>query len=54
LVRQLADGGFMVVPVGYRGVQELVACEKKAGKLIEREICDVRFVKLLGEHGFEK
>ncbi|MCH7556005.1 MAG: protein-L-isoaspartate(D-aspartate) O-methyltransferase [Planctomycetes bacterium] len=54
LVKQLADGGFLVGPVGYGGVQELVACEKKAGKLIERVICDVRFVKLLGEHGFEK
>jgi len=54
LVKQLADGGFMVVPVGYGGVQELVACEKKAGKLIEKVICDVRFVKLLGEYGFER
>ena len=59
LVRQLADGGFLVGPVGtwgtsYRGVQELVTCEKRAGKLIEKVICDVRFVKLLGEHGFEK
>lgn len=59
LVKQLADGGFLVGPVGtcgtsYRGVQELVACEKRAGKLIEKVICDVRFVKLLGEHGFEK
>ncbi len=54
LVRQLADGGLLVGPVGYRGVQELVACEKKAGKLIEKVICDVRFVKLLGEYGFEK
>jgi len=52
LIEQLADGGFLVGPVGYGGVQELVACEKKAGKLIERAICDVRFVKLLGEYGF--
>ena len=54
LIEQLADRGFMVVPVGYGGVQELVACEKKAGKLIEKVICDVRFVKLLGEYGFEQ
>ena len=52
LIEQLADGGFLVGPVGYGGVQELVACEKKAGKIIERAICDVRFVKLLGEYGF--
>lgn len=54
LVEQLADGGFLVGPVGCEVVQELAACEKKAGKLIERVICDVRFVKLLGEYGFEQ
>ncbi len=54
LIEQLADGGFLVGPVGYGGVQRLVACEKRAGKLIERAICDVRFVKLLGEYGFEQ
>jgi len=54
LVKQLADGGLLVGPVGYGGVQELVACEKRADKLIERAICDVRFVKLLGEYSFER
>lgn len=54
LVKQLANGGFLVGPVGYGGVQRLVACEKRASKLIERAICDVRFVKLLGEYGFEQ
>ena len=54
LVKQLANGGFLVGPVGYEGVQRLVACEKRASKLIERAICDVRFVKLLGEYGFEQ
>jgi protein-L-isoaspartate(D-aspartate) O-methyltransferase len=54
LVGQLADGGLIVAPVGGRGVQGLVACEKKADKLISRAICDVRFVRLIGEHGFEQ
>ena len=54
LLRQLADGGFLVGPVGYGGAQELVVCEKRPDKLIERVICDVRFVKLLGKHGFEQ
>ncbi len=54
LAEQLADGGLIVAPVGYGGVQKLVACEKKADKIIERLICDVRFVKLLGEYGFEQ
>jgi protein-L-isoaspartate(D-aspartate) O-methyltransferase len=54
LLRQLADGGLVVAPVGYEGVQELVLGEKKTGKLHERVICDVRFVKLVGEYGFEE
>lgn len=54
LVEQLADGGIIIAPVGYTGVQELVGCEKRADKLIERIICDVRFVKLYGEYGFDQ
>jgi protein-L-isoaspartate(D-aspartate) O-methyltransferase len=54
LAKQLVDGGLIVAPVGYGGVQELVVCEKKTNKIIERLICDVRFVRLLGEHGFEQ
>jgi protein-L-isoaspartate(D-aspartate) O-methyltransferase len=54
LVKQLADGGLIVAPVGYGGVQELVACEKRAEKLIEKAVCDVRFVKLFGKYGFEQ
>jgi len=54
LIEQLADGGIIVAPVGLGGVQRLIACEKRQGKIIERFICDVRFIKLLGEHGFEE
>ena len=54
LARQLVEAGFVVVPVGYGGSQRLMRCEKKAGKLDEKRICDVRFVKLLGKHGFEQ
>ncbi len=54
LTEQLADGGLIVGPTGLSGVQELVVGEKKGGKIIERLICDVRFVKLLGKHGFEE
>jgi protein-L-isoaspartate(D-aspartate) O-methyltransferase len=50
---QLCEGGLIVAPIGAAGVQELVVCEKKAGKLTERAICDVRFVKLVGKYGFE-
>ena len=53
-VEQVADGGLVVGPVGYGGVQELVVCEKKKAETKERVICDVRFVKLVGEYGFEE
>jgi len=54
LAGQLIEGGLIVAPVGGRSMQGLVACEKKADKLITRAICDVRFVKLIGKHGFEQ
>ena len=54
LIEQLVDCGLIVAPVGFTGVQELVACEKRGEKLFERIICDVRFVKLYGEHGFDQ
>ena len=54
LADQLIDGGLMVAPVGSGGVQELMLCEKKKGKLSQRTICDVRFVKILGKYGFEE
>lgn len=54
LVEQLVDGGLLVAPVSYGESQRLVRCKKKAGKLDEKTICDVRFVKLLGKHGFEQ
>jgi protein-L-isoaspartate(D-aspartate) O-methyltransferase len=53
LIKQLAGGGLMVVPVGCTGIQELILCEKRGDKIIERNICDVRFVKLFGKYGFE-
>lgn len=53
VVEQLCEGGLVVAPIGGAGVQELVVCEKKAGRLTECAICDVRFVKLVGEYGFE-
>jgi len=52
LVKQLKEGGLIVVPVGPAGVQELVVCEKKEGGITERLICDVRFVQLIGKYGF--
>lgn len=54
LVEQLSEGGFMVVPVGYSGIQDLMVCEKKNGEISERAVCGCRFVKLLGKYGFDE
>ncbi|MGB7581942.1 MAG: protein-L-isoaspartate(D-aspartate) O-methyltransferase [Sedimentisphaerales bacterium] len=54
LIDQLGAGGVIVVPVGQGGVQELIVGIKKEGKLIERVVCDVRFVKLVGKCAFEE
>jgi protein-L-isoaspartate(D-aspartate) O-methyltransferase len=54
LIDQLGAGGIIVVPVGESGAQELIVGTRKEGKLIERMVCDVRFVKLVGKHAFEE
>ena len=54
LVEQLSEGGIIVGPVGSSGVQELMVCEKKKGKISGKAACDCRFVKLLGKYGFEE
>jgi protein-L-isoaspartate(D-aspartate) O-methyltransferase len=54
IAKQLAKDGLIIAPIGGAGVQELVVCEKKANQFMERAICDVRFVKLVGKHGFDR
>ncbi|MHC4131181.1 MAG: protein-L-isoaspartate(D-aspartate) O-methyltransferase [Planctomycetota bacterium] len=54
LIEQLKEGGIAVAPLGPPGVQELVVLQKTKGKIIHNTICGVRFVKLIGEHGFKE
>jgi protein-L-isoaspartate(D-aspartate) O-methyltransferase len=52
LIKQLRNGGRMVIPVGSRFmVQQLLLVEKdEAGKVTTRQILPVRFVPLTGTH----
>jgi protein-L-isoaspartate(D-aspartate) O-methyltransferase len=52
-IDQLDDGGRLVMPVGGMGAQSLIAADKEAGRLRERELCDVRFVPLVGQESRE-
>lgn len=52
LLDQLADGGRLLVPTGNRDEQRLVLVERKGTRFIERRFDPVRFVPLLGEHGW--
>lgn len=51
-IDQLADGGRILVPVGGVGAQTLIRLDKTAGQVRRQSICDVRFVKLIGQAGW--
>ena len=54
LINQLKEDGLIVAPVGAGGAQRLVVCRKNQAELDERFICDVRFVRLIGENAFKQ
>lgn len=52
LIDQLAEGGRLVAPVGSRDLQELVRITRTGGRTIESHHGGVRFVPLIGKHGW--
>lgn len=53
LVGQLAEGGVMILPMGPRGVQELLKVTRKPdGEIRIQSIEYVRFVELRGKYGW--
>ena len=52
LIDQMADPGRMVIPVGNREVQELQLVQKQDGQISVESIEYVRFVNLIGNHGW--
>ena len=54
LVEQLAPGGRIVIPIGDRDVQSLTVLTRGPEGLVTTAVSDVRFVPLLGQHGFQQ
>ncbi|PHR24672.1 MAG: protein-L-isoaspartate O-methyltransferase [Desulfotalea sp.] len=54
LVDQLAEGGRLIIPVGDQQIQELQLVEKNEGQVKISCLSSVRFVDLVGEHGWSK
>lgn len=52
LLDQLADAGRLLIPVGDREEQQLIVAQRKGGAIEQTEIAPVRFVPLLGSHGW--
>ncbi len=52
LLEQLKDPGNMVIPVGDRFSQELIVIRKRDGRITKETIEQVRFVGLIGQHGW--
>ena len=53
LVDQLAEGGRLLIPLGGQDVQTLAVLTRKQGQIQRQDILPVRFVPLLGQHGWE-
>jgi protein-L-isoaspartate(D-aspartate) O-methyltransferase len=55
LANQLVDGGRLVQPIGTGGYDEVIAFEKRDGRLNQdRHVTPAHFVRLYGAHGFEE
>jgi protein-L-isoaspartate(D-aspartate) O-methyltransferase len=53
LTEQLAEGGRLVIPIGTREEQVLAVITKREGRLNRQDVAPVRFVPLVGRHGWQ-
>lgn len=53
LVDQLGEGGRMLIPLGSQDVQTLAVLTRKQGEIVREDVLPVRFVPLLGQHGWQ-
>jgi protein-L-isoaspartate(D-aspartate) O-methyltransferase len=55
LIKQLKPGGRMVLPVGEKGLQELLLVKKMPdGSVTQEFLGEVRFVELKGDYGWSR
>lgn len=54
LLDQLAEGGRLLIPIGDRDEQRLVMAERKGGRVEMHDMAPVRFVPLVGHHGWSR
>jgi protein-L-isoaspartate(D-aspartate) O-methyltransferase len=53
LIDQLAEGGRLLIPLGGQDVQTLAMLTRRNGAIVRENILPVRFVPLLGTHGWQ-
>ena len=53
LIDQLAEGGRLLIPLGGQDIQTLAMLTRRNGEIIREDILPVRFVPLLGTHGWQ-
>lgn len=53
LVRQLGEGGILLVPVGERQRQRLLRIQRRNGKIYSEDVGGATFVDLVGSHGWQ-
>ncbi len=53
LISQLTDSGRLIIPVGDQNVQELQLLTRNGGETHVENLASVRFVDLIGEHGWK-
>ncbi len=53
LLKQLADGGRMIIPIGNKYSQDLIKVTRAKDRFVEENLGGCRFVDLIGEHGWK-
>jgi protein-L-isoaspartate(D-aspartate) O-methyltransferase len=53
LLDQLAEGGRLIIPLGGTEEQTLALLTRRGGEVVRQDVAPVRFVPLMGRHGWQ-